>query len=124
MTAPWRRAPSRPFRRRSSRRCRSEVAIVVKKAFFALSLIAAAAGGAGAVASQGSGSIPGLWSTGSQGGRVELYRCGAAICRPVNDAAPLRANPDQPDVTNTDPAHTHRVINGQDGLQGFNGGPR
>lgn len=65
---------------------------------FAAMMIAAASGGGAAAASQGNGAITGLWSTGSQGGRVELYRCGAAICGKVDDAAPLRANPDRRDL--------------------------
>ena len=91
----------------------------MKKVMIALSLIAATAGGAAAVALQGNGNITGLWSTGRQGGRVELYRCGAAICRKVNDAAPLRANPDQRDVKNPDPALRSRKIIGLEFVHGF-----
>ncbi|PQM26622.1 DUF2147 domain-containing protein [Sphingopyxis lindanitolerans] len=90
----------------------------------ALSLIAATGGGAGAVASQGSSAITGLWSTGSQGGRVELYRCGAAVCGKVDDAAPLRANSDQRDVKNPDASLRNRRLMGLVVLQGFKGGPR
>ena len=96
----------------------------MKKVMIALSLIAATAGGAAAVALQGNGNITGLWSTGRQGGRVELYRCGAAICRKVNDAAPLRANPDQRDVKNPDPKKRERRLKGLIVLRGFTGGPR
>jgi uncharacterized protein (DUF2147 family) len=97
----------------------------MKKILLAMTLIVAAEGGAVA-ASQGSGAsaIIGLWSTGSQGGRVELYRCGTAICGKVNDAAPLRANPDQRDVKNPDPALRDRRLKGLVVLRGFKGGPR
>lgn len=84
-----------------------------------------AAGGGGAAASQGSGgAITGLWSTGSQGGRVELYRCGPAICGKVDDAAPLRANPNHRDVNNPDAELRGRRLRGLVVLQGFKGGPR
>lgn len=94
------------------------------KAVIAMSLIVAAGGGA-AAASQGSGgAITGLWSTGSQGGRVELYRCGAAICGKLADAAPLRAKPDTRDVKNPDRKLRERRLKGLVVLQGFAGGPR
>ena len=95
----------------------------MRAVLFAMALVAAAGGGS-AAASQGSGAIAGLWSTGSNGGRVELYRCGAAICGKVVDAAPLRANPDQRDVKNPDPALRARRLKGLVVLQGFEGGPR
>jgi uncharacterized protein (DUF2147 family) len=86
--------------------------------------LVSAVGGGTAEASQGSGAIAGLWSTGSNGGQVELYRCGAAICGKVVDAAPLRANPDHRDVKNPDKALRDRRLKGLVVLQGFEGGPR
>ncbi|WP_067105539.1 DUF2147 domain-containing protein [Sphingopyxis granuli] len=98
--------------------------IVAPAIMFAAAVVAAASGGGAAAASQGSGaSIIGLWSTGSQGGRVELYRCGAAICGKVDDAAPLRANPDHRDVKNPDRALREKPLRGLVVLQGFTGGP-
>lgn len=97
----------------------------MKKLLLAMTLIVVAGGGTAATAQQGSGgTIIGLWSTGSQGGRVELYRCGAAICGKVDDAAPLRANPDQRDVKNPDRKLRERRLKGLVVLQGFSGGPR
>lgn len=87
-------------------------------------ILVSAAGGGTAGASQGSGAIAGLWSTGSNGGRVELYRCGAAICGKVVNATPLRANPDHRDVKNPDPALRARRLKGLVVLRGFTGGPR
>lgn len=95
----------------------------MRKLLFSVSLIAAAAGGVAAAAPQGSGAITGLWSTGSQGGRVEIYRCGAALCGKVADAAPLRANPDQRDVKNSDKSLRDRRLKGLVVLHGFTGGP-
>lgn len=96
----------------------------MRKILFAASLIAAVVGGASAAAQQGSGAITGLWSTGTQGGRVELYRCGSAICGKVDDAAPLRANPDHRDVKNPDRKLRERRLKGLVVLRGFTGGPR
>lgn len=96
----------------------------MRRILFAASLIAAVAGGASAAAQQGSGAITGLWSTGTQGGRVELYRCGSAICGKVDDAAPLRANPDQRDVKNPDGKLRDRRLKGLVVLRGFMGGPK
>lgn len=87
-------------------------------------VVAVAGGGSAAAASQGSDAIAGLWSTGSQGGRVELYRCGAAFCGKVDDAAPLRANPDHRDVKNPDRTLRDRRLKGLVVLRGFTGGPR
>lgn len=87
----------------------------------AVAAVAAASGGVAAAAPQGSGVIVGLWSTGSQGGRAELYRCGAAICGKVDDAAPLRANPDQRDGKNPDRALRDRKLKGLVVLQVFTG---
>ncbi|WP_447752123.1 DUF2147 domain-containing protein [Sphingopyxis fribergensis] len=86
--------------------------------------IVVAGGGTAATAQQGSGAITGLWSTESQGGRVELYRCGAAICGKVDDAAPLRANPNHRDVKNPDRKLRDRSLQGLVVLRGFTGGPR
>lgn len=91
----------------------------------AAAVVAVAGGGPASAASQGTGSsITGLWSTGSRGGRVELYRCGPAICGTVNDAAPLRANPNQRDMKNPDRKLRDRRLKGLVVLQGFEGGPR
>lgn len=95
----------------------------MRAVLFAMILVAAAGGGS-AAASQGSGTIAGLWSTGSNGGQVELYRCGAAICGKVVDAVPLRATPDHRDVKNPDPVLRPRRLKGLVVLQGFTGGPR
>lgn len=68
--------------------------------------------------------IAGIWSTGSEGGRVEIYRCGAAFCGKIIDARRLRGNPDLRDVRNSDPKLRQRRIKGLVVLNGFTGGPR
>lgn len=67
--------------------------------------------------------LTGIWSTGSEGGRVEIYRCGTALCGKVIDAARLRGNPDLRDVRNSDPKLRGRRIKGLVVLKGFTGGP-
>src|SRR3546814_18036547 len=95
----------------------------MRAVLFAMILVAAAGGGS-AAASQGSGTIAGLWSTGSNGGQVELYRCGAAICGKVFDAVHLRATPDHRDVKNPDPVLRPRRSRARSVLQGFTAGHR
>ncbi|AJA08549.1 Conserved Putative secreted protein [Sphingopyxis fribergensis] len=68
--------------------------------------------------------ITGVWATGSEGGRVEIYRCGKALCGKVVDASRLRANPDLRDVRNSDPKLRQRKLKGLVVLKGFTGGPR
>lgn len=85
-----------------------------------LLLLAAAAAPAGASAAD----ITGVWATGSEGGRVEIYRCGKALCGKIVDAKRLRANPDLRDVRNSDPKLRQRRLKGLVVLQGFTGGPR
>lgn len=74
-------------------------------------------------ASASAADITGIWATGSEGGRVEIYRCGAALCGRVVDAARLRGNPDLRDVRNSDAAQRGRRIKGLVVLKGFSGGP-
>lgn len=67
--------------------------------------------------------ITGIWATGTEGGRVEIYRCGKALCGRVVDANRLRANPDLRDVRNSDARLRQRRIKGLVVLNGFAGGP-
>lgn len=86
-------------------------------------LAIAAIGLFAAPASASAADITGIWATGSEGGRVEIYRCGAALCGRVVDAARLRGNPDLRDVRNSDAALRARRIKGLVVLKGFSGGP-
>lgn len=67
--------------------------------------------------------LAGIWATGSEGGRVQIYRCGAAWCGKVIDAARLRANPALTDQRNSDPKLRTRPLKGLVVLEGFTGGP-
>lgn len=88
-----------------------------------LVLAIAALGLFAAPASASAADITGIWATGSEGGRVEIYRCGAALCGRVVDAARLRGNPDLRDVRNSDTALRGRRIKGLVVLNNFTGGP-
>lgn len=87
---------------------------------FAFAVAVAAAGAMPAAAAD----ITGVWATGTEGGRVEIYKCGSALCGRVVDASRLRANPDLRDVRNSDPALRQRKLKGLVVLKGFTGGPR
>lgn len=89
----------------------------------ALVLPLAALGLFAAPASTSAADITGIWATGSEGGRVEIYRCGAALCGRVVGAARLRDNPDLRDVRNSDAKLRQRRIKGLVVLKGFTGGP-
>jgi uncharacterized protein (DUF2147 family) len=67
--------------------------------------------------------LTGIWATGTEGGRVQIYRCGAALCGKVVDAARLRTNPDLTDQRNSDPKLRNRRLKGLVVLEGFTGGP-
>ena len=86
--------------------------------------VVVATGGGLAEASRGNDVINGVWATGSQRGRVEVYRCGSSLCGKVIDAASLRANPDRRDVNNPEASLRDRRLKGLVVLQGFEGGPR
>ncbi|MCH8488370.1 MAG: DUF2147 domain-containing protein [Oceanicaulis sp.] len=67
--------------------------------------------------------ITGLWDTGSGGGQVEIYHCGADLCGRLADAAALRVDPDQRDVRNPDRSLRDRPLLGLVVLRDFSGGP-
>jgi len=73
-----------------------------------------------AAATQG---VFGLWATQKNNGRVLIEPCGAALCGRVIDGDQLRANPDQRDVHNPDPAKRGRRVRGLVILRDYRGGP-
>jgi uncharacterized protein (DUF2147 family) len=89
----------------------------------ALALPIILAGSLATPAAASAADITGVWATGSEGGRVEIYRCGAGLCGKVIDAARLRGNPDLRDVRNSDAKLRSRRIKGLVVLKGFTGGP-
>lgn len=92
----------------------------MRRVVYALAVAAAFAMPAAAFAAD----ITGVWATGTEGGRVEIYRCGKAMCGRIVDASRLRANPDLRDVRNSDPVLRQRKLKGLVVLNGFTGGPR
>ena len=66
----------------------------------------------------------GRWRTPAQNGVVVIERCGGGLCARVADAAALRANPDQRDVRNRDPALRSRPVKGLTVVRAASGGPR
>lgn len=85
---------------------------------------AAAAGLLAMPATASAADITGIWATGTEGGRVQIYRCGAALCGKIVGASRLRANPDLRDERNSDAKLRTRKIKGLVVLRGFTGGPR
>ena len=69
-------------------------------------------------------SIFGLWATEKNNGRVLIEPCGAALCGRLIDGNQLRANPDQTDVNNPDPAKRARRVKSLVILEGYSGGSR
>src|ERR1700733_10252384 len=67
--------------------------------------------------------IIGLWATEKNNGRVLIEPCGTAICGRVIDGDQLRANPDQMDAHNPDPAKRSRHVKGLTILEGYTGSP-
>ncbi len=67
--------------------------------------------------------IVGLWATQKNNGRVLIEACGNSVCARVLDGNQLRANPNQRDVHNPDPAKRTRRVKGLMILEGYSGGP-
>jgi len=95
----------------------------ISETFRMAPIVAIAAGLAALATPAAARDLTGIWATGSEGGRVQIYRCGEALCGRVTDAARLRANPDLTDMRNSDAALRGRKLKGLVVLQGFTGGP-
>jgi uncharacterized protein (DUF2147 family) len=88
-----------------------------------LSLIGLCAAALAAPPAAAARDIFGVWATQKNNGRVLIEPCGAALCGRVVDGNQLRANPEQVDVHNPDPAKRTRRVKGLMILQGYSGGP-
>lgn len=88
-----------------------------------LNLVCLCAAALTAVPAAAASGILGLWATEKNNGRVLIEPCGAALCGRVVDGNQLRANPEQTDVHNPDPARRTRRVKGLMILQGYSGGP-
>jgi len=67
--------------------------------------------------------IFGVWATQKNHGRVEVFPCEGRVCARILDGDQIRANPNQRDVLNPDPAKRSRRVLGLLTLQGYAGGP-
>lgn len=67
--------------------------------------------------------IFGVWATQKNNGRVVIEPCGMAVCGRVIDGDQIRANPDQTDAHNPDPARRSRKVKYLLILDGYSGGP-
>jgi uncharacterized protein (DUF2147 family) len=88
-----------------------------------LSFVCLCAATLATVPAAAAGGIYGMWATEKNNGRVLIEPCGGALCGRVVDGNQLRANPDQTDVHNPDPARRTRRVKGLMILQGYSGGP-
>lgn len=67
--------------------------------------------------------ITGRWRTPGNGGEVEVYKCGAAVCGRLISSAHIAREPGALDVKNQDQSLRDRKLKGLTFLTGFTGGP-
>lgn len=67
--------------------------------------------------------ITGRWRTPGNGGEVEVYKCGAALCGRLISSAHIAREPGALDVKNQDQSLRDRKLKGLTFLTGFTGGP-
>lgn len=79
----------------------------------------ASAGSAAQAAPAPTSAYLGRWLTESDGGVIEIYPCGAALCGRVVTSNRLRANPDARDAKNKNPRLRSRRMAGTDLLSGL-----
>ena len=89
---------------------------------FRTTLIAVAA--LGALASPAlAADVTGLWATSTNGGQVEIARCGNSLCGKLVSSGRIRSEPGLKDTKNKDPAQRARTLKGLQMLYDFTGGP-
>jgi uncharacterized protein (DUF2147 family) len=67
--------------------------------------------------------VTGLWQTQTNGGQVEISRCGNSICGKLVNSDHIKTNPAMKDVKNKDASQRDRTLKGMQMLWGFSGGP-
>jgi uncharacterized protein (DUF2147 family) len=67
--------------------------------------------------------VAGTWATPGNGGRVEISRCGDALCGRLMTSKQIAADPSVKDAKNKDASLRDRPLRGLLLLQGFRGGP-
>ena len=67
--------------------------------------------------------VTGVWATESDNGRVQIFRCGGALCGKLIDADQIRADPNQTDAYNKIAAQRSRKVKGLILFGDYKGGP-
>jgi uncharacterized protein (DUF2147 family) len=67
--------------------------------------------------------VTGLWQTPTNGGQVEIARCGNSLCGKLVNSNHIRENPALKDVKNKDESQRVRTLKGLQMLYDFTGGP-
>jgi len=67
--------------------------------------------------------VTGLWQTPTNGGQVEIARCGNSLCGKLVNSNHIRENPALKDVKNKDEAQRGRTLKNLQMLYDFTGGP-
>src|SRR3954470_5151601 len=67
--------------------------------------------------------VAGLWQTPTNGGQVEIARCGNSLCGKLVTSAHIKADPTVKDVKNKDEAQRGRTLKNLQMLYDFTGGP-
>lgn len=67
--------------------------------------------------------VTGLWQTETNGGQVEISRCGNSLCGKLVTSDNIKANPGLKDVKNKDASLRDRPLKNLQLLWGFSGGP-
>ena len=67
--------------------------------------------------------VTGLWQTQTNGGQVEIARCGNSLCGKLVNSDHIKADPAAKDVKNKDAALRDRPLKNMQMLYDFTGGP-
>ena len=67
--------------------------------------------------------VTGLWATPTNGGQVEIARCGNSLCGKLVTSGQIRTDPSLKDIRNKDAAQRGRTLKGLQMLYDFTGGP-
>jgi uncharacterized protein (DUF2147 family) len=67
--------------------------------------------------------VTGLWATPTNGGQVEIGRCGNSLCGKLVTSDHIKTDPSLKDVKNKDKAQRDRTLKNLQMLYDFTGGP-
>jgi uncharacterized protein (DUF2147 family) len=67
--------------------------------------------------------VTGLWATPTNGGQVEIARCGNSLCGKLVTSARIKEDPTVKDAKNKDEAQRGRTLKNLQMLYDFTGGP-